>query len=309
MCVQCGRERNIGVARSSKFCTQRCIISWLEANPGKTPRDAGGSGEESVAVASVPSAPLPTTPTSAPSSDQDSPKPIPRALKNLQIDMAKPGMKLSKSSDESDSEGNKAKKAPPRLVTQEAVSAVDDSMQVALVESLAAMISKQTNANSKAMSSPAGSKADRNSNTQVTSVVKVTPTPSLGEVDRTPGGKGGVTKVSLGEVDRTPVGKGGVTKVSAKGAVKRVVTSTTPQTASATKKPKMSAKTSAQPSQKSVSFNLKPAEVEGSTVTPIKPIPISLDKIASYFQPKKSHVKIPPGKLFLIAQKCVQIAK
>ena len=39
-CIHCGRERKKSMARSDRFCTQRCILQWLEANPDKTLQDA-----------------------------------------------------------------------------------------------------------------------------------------------------------------------------------------------------------------------------------------------------------------------------
>ena len=90
-CVECGRERKIGMARTEKFCTQRCIINWLEANPDKNVEDAMGNV--------TPTAPLSITniqslSTSPPDAEETKKKPVSRALKNLQIDMALPGTKL-----------------------------------------------------------------------------------------------------------------------------------------------------------------------------------------------------------------------
>ena len=44
-CLQCNRERKVSVARTDKFCTQRCITLWKDANPGKDPDQAGKTGE------------------------------------------------------------------------------------------------------------------------------------------------------------------------------------------------------------------------------------------------------------------------
>ena len=117
-CVQCGRERKIGMARTEKFCTQRCIINWLEANPDKSVEDAMG--------ASSPTAPLSITsvqslssPEKGESQKDGQQKPVSRALKNLQIDMALPGTKLPLPNTEEDSdkdeEGRSRKK--PRMST------------------------------------------------------------------------------------------------------------------------------------------------------------------------------------------------
>ena len=44
-CLFCGRQRKLAVARSEKFCTQRCIQQWSEAHPGEDP-EASASEEE-----------------------------------------------------------------------------------------------------------------------------------------------------------------------------------------------------------------------------------------------------------------------
>ena len=92
-CVQCGRERKVGMARTEKFCTQRCIINWLEAHPDKNVEDAMGTVKPTVppTIASIQS--LSASPSAA-SEPKVKRKPVSRALKNLQIDMALPGTKL-----------------------------------------------------------------------------------------------------------------------------------------------------------------------------------------------------------------------
>ena len=88
-CVQCGRERKVGMARTEQFCTQRCIIHWLEANPDKNYEDAMGD-----TTPTVPSSVQSQSSSPPASSEVVSKKPVSRALKNLQIDMALPGTKL-----------------------------------------------------------------------------------------------------------------------------------------------------------------------------------------------------------------------
>lgn len=39
-CVTCARERKLKLAKSDKFCTLRCMKSWMESNPGRKPEDA-----------------------------------------------------------------------------------------------------------------------------------------------------------------------------------------------------------------------------------------------------------------------------
>lgn len=104
-CVQCGRERKIGMARTDKFCTQRCIINWLEANPEKSVEDAMGasSPEAPLSIANVQSLSSPAKGESQKDNGTKG-KPVSRALKNLQIDMALPGTKLPLQ-EEADEEG------------------------------------------------------------------------------------------------------------------------------------------------------------------------------------------------------------
>lgn len=104
-CVQCGRERKIGMARTEKFCTQRCIINWLEAHPDKGVEDAMGesSPEAPLSISNVQSLSSPAKGESEKDNGAKA-KPVSRALKNLQIDMALPGTKLPQQED-SDEEG------------------------------------------------------------------------------------------------------------------------------------------------------------------------------------------------------------
>ena len=104
-CVQCGRERKIGMARTEKFCTQRCIINWLEANPDKNVEDAMGDTTPTVPLSITNVQSLSSSPPVEEGKNSKQ-KPVSRALKNLQIDMALPGTKLPlPSHDESDWEG------------------------------------------------------------------------------------------------------------------------------------------------------------------------------------------------------------
>ena len=123
-CMQCDRERKVGMARTDKFCTQRCIINWLEAHPEKSVDDAMG-------VVSSPEAPLSITNvqslSSSPAAKKEiqkesggggsKQKPVSRALKNLQIDMALPGTKLAQhgGDEESDEEGEGRSRKRPRV--------------------------------------------------------------------------------------------------------------------------------------------------------------------------------------------------
>ena len=107
------------MARTDKFCTQRCIINWLEANPEKGVEDAMGVGS--------PEAPLPVPPdvqgVSSPAKGETQKeagggggkaKPVSRALKNLQIDMALPGTKLAQPSADEDSADEEEGEGRPR---------------------------------------------------------------------------------------------------------------------------------------------------------------------------------------------------
>lgn len=119
-CVQCGRERKIGMARTDKFCTQRCIINWLEANPDKNVEDAMGasSPEAPLSIANVQSLSSPAKgETQKDGGGGGKQKPVSRALKNLQIDMALPGTKLPLPSgdEESDEEGEGRSRKRPRV--------------------------------------------------------------------------------------------------------------------------------------------------------------------------------------------------
>ena len=39
-CCQCGRERKLTIARTDKFCTQRCLKLWEERHPSGDPDTA-----------------------------------------------------------------------------------------------------------------------------------------------------------------------------------------------------------------------------------------------------------------------------
>lgn len=278
LCNQCGRERSVAVSRSSKFCTQRCIINWMEANPGKTPKDA--VGDDSAAV--VNTTKLSTTPAAVSSKTQTQ-SPIPRALKKLQIDMAKPGTRLSLSDGEN-SNGEKAKKPtpePPALPTvgpSAQVLSADMSVRASLIESLASIISQQQKALTNSFSPQVIGKLSHANKTPEATKVKANVALGLGPkilVDKTSG--------------HTPKPKGS----------KRAAT-TTPTHASSAKKQKMATKGTPQSTPgKSVSFNLKPSEAS-EAIPSSSSIPISLDTIASYLQqPKKQtlEIKIPTGKI------------
>jgi hypothetical protein len=75
-CIVCGRERKPSLMRSAQFCTQRCINAWSEKN---------SKGAEPVSSSSS------RRPTETPMEvEKQTPpqlKKLPRALKNLQIDM------------------------------------------------------------------------------------------------------------------------------------------------------------------------------------------------------------------------------
>ena len=274
-CVQCGRERSIALARSSKFCTQRCTVQWVEATPPKAPEavDMQDSGDSKAASAS------------------ESPKaPLPRALKNLQIDMAKPGTKLYRSSSSplSDSDSLNSPTKPqleqlPSDGTNNTISAVRSN----IIENLATLIAQQ----------------------QQTIIAS-----SVAAIDNAPPAPGIATTAAIG-TDGSPQQKtatpgappkapvlpkasgSGDVKIHAKGAVKR---STAATHTSAAKKPKVTVmKSATQTSQKSVSFNLNETpEISGAAASSSSTNPV-LDRIASYLLPKKTEVakiKLPPGE-------------
>ena len=79
-CIVCGRERKPSLMRSSQFCTQRCINSWTERNgKGAEPQSSTTSSSRR-SVETPMEVEKPTPP--------HQPKKLPRALKNLKIDMA-----------------------------------------------------------------------------------------------------------------------------------------------------------------------------------------------------------------------------
>lgn len=308
-CVQCGRERSVAVARSSKFCTQRCIINWMEAHPGLTPRDAVGD------EVTPTSAESPSSSDSPSSSSKTTPPKLPRALKNLQIDMAKPGTKLTPptSSPSSDEEDSKEKRPrPPALVAgggSPTVGQILGGGGFSLLQSLASIMSNQqkpappttTTIGATPISAP----------TQTGTPTASAPSSSGGLPDkpeknlRPQGGKVDSdtpsSKLQSGEAGKPP---GHAPKMSATKGAKRSAAVTLQ--GSSAKKQKLgggkgtqslsSTSSSSSSSQaKSVSFNLNPAEV----VAESNPVPITLDKIASYLQPRKPptlEIKIPPGQ-------------
>lgn len=299
VCVQCGRERNMGVARTSKFCTQRCIINWLEDNPDKAPKDA--VGDDSAA----PLPPSKLTPAKkdspAPSSSDDKtpddtpPKPIPRALRNLQIDMAKPGTKLNLSSN---SDSDSSSPSPPQTVvatTPQMLVPVsgNTSVRATLIESLANIIS---------MSQQQG-----NPLSPVTSITKMPNTQMMSVAAGPKAVMASKIKVSPGQVEKllskstepSNSVSGETTMTSSKGkASKGGVKRAAPTTATAENPPAKKQKSSSQ-SMKSVTFNLNPALSAVESVAPV-----ALDRIASYLQPKKSafettKIKVPAGELSL----------
>ena len=265
VCVQCGRERNLGVARTSKFCTQRCVISWLEANPGRAPKDAvdvvGNISMES------------THPTTSKQHSSSS-KSLPRALKNLQIDMAQPGTKLSQSS---------ASESETETELQQSTSTVEalkSESPPTTIDTLATMISDQQQflQSTTSLSNPS-------------SKISTSPSSSV------------ASSIASKTSEQTKPVKSSIlgTKTQGKSNTKRATNTAQP---SSVKKTRMSsAKTSVQGSQKSVTFNLDSTESVIPDVLPSVPatIPFPLDKIASYLQqPKKSFdatkIKLPPGK-------------
>lgn len=132
-CIQCGRERTLSKARSSRFCTQRCIINWMEANPGKMPKEAvGDKALEGLMVndAASPAPPCSNSPLSSTS------KGISRALKNLEIDMAGPGAKLTNLSDASDSSSDSSSPV------QDSADAATTTAATSKIDSLATMITQ-----------------------------------------------------------------------------------------------------------------------------------------------------------------------
>ena len=72
-CLMCGRERKPSLMRSNQFCTQRCINAWAEKNSKEVAPVSAEVSEPMEVDKQVPS--------------QPQPKKLPRALKNLQIDM------------------------------------------------------------------------------------------------------------------------------------------------------------------------------------------------------------------------------
>jgi hypothetical protein len=265
-CVQCGKERSIALSRSAKFCTQRCTVQWVEANPGKVPCDA-----QSVDVQEV------VDSKATPSTPESSGKTIPRALKNLQIDMAKPGTKLthspgSDSSDELDGTPSQQQTQPVIVQQLPSVEAPSSVIHTHIIDSLTTLIAQQ----------------QRHITDTAVPVIVPPPMPA-GDV---------ASKPQL-DTRQTPPKSDGEVKIPAKGAVKR---STMTVHAPAIKKPKISAKSSAQ--NKSVSFNLSdPPEIAAAAPASGNPV---LDRIANYLLPKAevNKIKIPQGMLILCNYAC-----
>lgn len=257
-CVQCGRERAISLARSTKFCTQRCTVQWVEANPPKTTEGADVQYTGSDKASESPKAPLP------------------RALKNLQIDMAKPGTKLYRSSSSPSSDSD-SQNSPVQLEpdgTNNAITAVRSN----IIENLTTLIAQQQQ--SIITNSVAASSAPVAPGTVVSA--------TNGLLQKTaPGPK------ASGTVDA---------KIPAKGVVKR---STAATHAPAAKKPKLAMKSAAQSSQKSVSFNLNETPEIAAGGAPSSSTNPVLDRIASYLLPKKTEVakiKLPPGEFCIVGR-------
>ena len=282
ICVQCGRERTMGRARNSKFCTQRCIINWVEAHPGKAPKEAELELPPEEETSSQPS--KPTTP---PSSGKDTPKSLPRALKNLQIDMAKPGTKLSeKDSDSAKVPGPTITKLLSSTETpSSSLVKTNAAMRANLIESLATMITEHQKVlqNASTLLSPASATA-ATTTTTTTMATKISSSTQSGLAEK--------------KVTQSSTAQG--SKVTPKGPVKRT---TTAQQPSSTKKQRVSAKASAAAAaQKSVTFDLDSTEsIENKSTSPPGGIKFPLDELASYLQgrPKPfdvTKIKIPPGQ-------------
>ena len=112
-CVQCNRERKLSVARTPKFCTQRCIMQWLRDHPDKTPKDAvGDSNAPLFSLPALTNQPAPTT-----EDGEATKKPLSRALKNLHIDMAPPGTTLLLPAGDVEKNDNAPLKAPKTVKT------------------------------------------------------------------------------------------------------------------------------------------------------------------------------------------------
>ena len=232
-CIQCGRERALSMARSDQFCGQRCITTWEETHKQAVNQDASSN----------------------------TPGNLNRVLKNLHIDMARPGTKLKTDSEAEESAAEKSDSEENSDVGAEKTSG-PVATRSSLINSIANMISQsqKETGSSKALA--------RNIS------------PSL------------LSASAAKAQDPTP-SKPATTP--AKVAAKR---SSNVNLASSAKKVKLS-KTTLQSTPKSVSFNLKPEEngtTKSSSPTPSNVLPL----IASMFQPKKPHdsqkIKIPSSK-------------
>ncbi len=96
-CEHCHRERFLKMARTERFCTQRCVLKWLEEHPDKTPKDA--VGDSNVPFFSLPPLTFRARAQAPSTIKNKSSKSIPRLLKSLHIDMASPGTTLQPSSE------------------------------------------------------------------------------------------------------------------------------------------------------------------------------------------------------------------
>lgn len=99
------------MARTERFCTQRCVLQWLDEHPDKTPKDAVGDSRAPLfSLASLASEAQAASTAAA----NKSSKSVPRALKKLHIDMAPPGTTLQPSDDieENETKVPSSKKSP-----------------------------------------------------------------------------------------------------------------------------------------------------------------------------------------------------
>ena len=266
-CIHCKRGKT-----DSKFCTQRCIIKWMEANPEKMPKEAV---EDNALVVKVDvEDPLPfTSSTSTPKQPPSPPKVIPRALKNLQIDMAHPGTKLKRSPETSGSNSH--------LSTKESVNS---TTRMSLTSSSSSTIRMASSSNSSLIDS-LPTMATLTQKLAMTPKAADTPTaaakpPADSAKPSTPGSKGAAAK------------RHATSQLSLPSSKRFKVAKKTPQN-----------------SPKCVSFNLKQKE-NGPTKEPNVPSPSSssasvtphaLERITGLLHHSKksydaSKVKIPPGK-------------
>lgn len=291
----------------SKFCTQRCVITWLEAHPDKMPKDAVRKKAVVTSATATPTKGTPSsTPSTKPSKEKAQDVPIPRALRNLHIDMAKPGTKLNLSSN-SDSSSSSSSSPLESLIaaTPERLVPIggNTTIRPSIIESLANIISMQQQGNPL---NPVTT-ITKVPNTKVVSVVK--PTAAAPKVDTS---KAAEEKGTSGQVENKAASGWSINKVSVdttnktsgqvemapakagRGSVKRLA-ATSLYTTPAKKQKVAATKSTSKSSEKSVSFNLNPALSAVESVAPV-----ALDRIASYLQPKKSEptrIKVPAGEI------------